>query len=72
MAVNEAGAAAPVTTVIFEVEYRTDDLKQAKAWAQRHALWIFREDEVEAISVDAKVPRVQLPITERYLQDPVD
>ena len=75
---SDGGGNAPVTTVIMEIEYRTGDLRTAKHWALRHARWIFREDEVEAVSVDAKLPGAKakpqshLPITERYLTDPVD
>jgi hypothetical protein len=56
--------------VILEVEYDVESVEEAQQLATRDAVALFRQDDVLAVSADAKVPRSEeLPITAGYLQD---
>lgn len=79
-----APSGAPLTTVVFLVDYRTGDLNTAKHWAALDAKRLFEQDEVDGLSVDAyppgsKIvhptvfhPRTALPITAAYLASDED
>lgn len=58
-----------MVAVILEVEYAVETVEEARALAHRDAGLIFRQPEVLAVQADAKVPKGELPITERYLAD---
>ena len=57
-----------MVAVLLEIEYDTDSLEEAKAFALADATRLFQQERVLAVSADAKVSR-DLPITERYLED---
>jgi hypothetical protein len=56
-------------TVVLEVEYATDSLEEARRLAHRDAVALFRQDDVLAISADAKVGGT--PIADREIEKPL-
>ena len=61
-----------MVTVVFEVEYAVETEEEARVRAERDAGPIFAQPDVLAVSAGMKREYVpsELPITERYLEDP--